>query len=269
MALWCQGFPIVDVPQSDTPKPITLIKPYFENPRFLAAEMSRFRHYWPDHLRQQWSLIVVDDVSDHPAEDVLRGADLALKTRLFRMHPPKVRWNWLGARNIGAHEADDGWLLITDMDHVVPPSTADALVYGKHDPSVVYGFSRRDYTGAPMEASVVPDSPEQELADSVDRNPHSASFFMTRRMFWTIKGYDERYSGFYGSDGPYRRRLARHAKIQILTDRLICHEKKGDSGTTTFGRKEPYDAGIAKIHALVKADPKPKVLSFPYHEVTL
>jgi len=199
---------------------------------------------FPAHLRQHIAAIIVDDGSpEKPAEDVLKGYAQPFPIRLFRIEKD-VRWNWLAARNIGAHHAKDGWCVLTDMDHVIPQSTAEALVYGKHDPSKVYAFSRIEHSGEKV-------------------NPHSASFLMTRSMFWKIGGYDERYSGFYGTDGMYRKRLAKHATINVLTDRLVRHEYQGDSSTTTYLRKQAEDANKPTFEG------PPKVLSFTYHEVTL
>lgn len=247
--LWCAAFPVVDVPQGATPKRVTFVMPYYENPVFLRQQLAWWRTY-PEHVRAQLQAVIVDDGSpDAPAADVLRGADTPFPIRLFRIEVD-VRWNWLAARNIGLKFAPDGWCVLTDIDHVVPASTAEALVFGKHDEKAVYAFSRVEHTG-------------DALA------PHSASFLMTRAMFWKIGGYDERMSGFYGTDGHYRRRLATVAPIRVLRDRLIRHEYVGDSSTSRYKRKQPEDAALS---TLVKTFPKgspPKTLSFPYHEVEL
>lgn len=251
MALWCQDFPVVTIPQSDVAKPFTLVLPYYENPRFLATQLGWWSTY-PAHVKAQMRVIVADDGSPtKPAEDVLRHASKPLPIRLFRIEVD-VRWNWLAARNIGAHHAEDGWLLLTDMDHVLPASTAEALIYGTHDPSKVYAFSRIEHTGEPV-------------------NPHSASFFMTRKMFWKIGGYREELSGNYGTDGIYRKALAKHAQIHILTDRLIRHEYQGDSSTPeSYGRKGNPEDAIRKAAILQRiGNAPPTVLSFPYREVAL
>ncbi len=246
MALWCQGFPTVSVPQGAEPKPFTLVIPYYDNPGFLGRQIGWWATY-PDHVKAHVSAIVVDDGSPNsPAEPIAQYFGW-FSLDVFRIMVD-VRWNWLAARNIGAHHAKDGWLLLTDIDHVLPASTAEALIYGKHDPSVVYAFSRIEHTGEPA-------------------SPHSASFFMTKQMFWKIGGYDETLSGYYGTDGDYRRRLAQHAKIQILTDRLIRHEYQGDSSTTAYLRKQPEDAAVKALIAKRKPGWKPKVLSFPYEQV--
>lgn len=246
---WCASLPLVSVPQSDQRKSVTLILPYFENPKFLRTQVGWWSTF-PEHLRRHLSVIVVDDCStEHPASEAL-DAMIPLNLRLFRI-TQKVRWNWLAARNIGAHHASDGWIVLTDMDHVLPQSTAEALIYGKHDESTVYGFSRIEHTGEQI-------------------NPHSASFFMTKAMFWRIGGYDERYSGAYGSDGRYRKRLLGMAPFAVLRDRLVRHEYQGDSSTSVYKRKQPEDTALlAKIDTKVKANPKPVVLSFPYEEIQL
>jgi GT2 family glycosyltransferase len=242
--LWCAGFRVVQVPPAATPKDVTLVMPYYENPQFFARQLAFWAAYPPDvkaHLR----VIVVDDGSPEP---IHMPPTPPLPLRVFRIEKD-VRWNWLAARNIGAHHAPEGWLLMTDMDHVVPPETARGLIDGAHRPDIVYAFARREHTG-------------EVIA------PHSASFLMTRAMFWAIGGYDERFSGFYGTDGRYRRRLATVARIHLLPDALIRHERVADASTVRYKRKQPEDAEVRRIAARLSPHAKPQTLSFKYHEVT-
>lgn len=245
---WCEKLPFVTVPQRDMPKRITFILPFYQNPIFLRQQIAWWGTY-PAYLRERLSAIIVDDGSPVPASPVLMGKEHPFPIRLFRIGVDR-RWNWLAARNIGFHHAPDGWCLVTDMDHVVPATTAQAVVFGAHDPDVIYGFSRREYTG-------------------VSANPHPNSWLMTRAMFWKVGGYDETMSGFYGSDGDWRRRLAAVAPIHILTDRLIRHEYQQDSSTTAYLRKQPEDAEIKRIVARRGKHWTPKTLSFPYEEISL
>ncbi len=244
---WDIGLPRVDVPQGDQPKAVTIVLPYYENPEFLKVQRSVWRTF-PGHLCQHFLVIICDDAS--PNAPVSPGTSVAIQERVFRNTGPDVPWNWLGARNRGAHEAEDGWLLMTDMDHVLPQTTAEALVYGKHDPGTVYAFERLEHSGERI-------------------HPHSASFFMTKAMFWKIGGYDERFAGHYGSDGQYRKRLRATAPLVVSSDRLIRYERHGDSSTTAYARKTPEDnAAIARIAKEIDGTP-PLVLSFPYVEVAL
>jgi Glycosyl transferase family 2 len=242
---WCADAPVARVPRlAGIRKPITLVVPYYENPTFLQTQVDVWRHY-AAALAAALSILIVDDGSPVPC---VKPVDVPSVVRLFRIDVD-VRWNWLAARNIGAHHASDGWLILTDMDHVVPASTLEHLMEGQHDPSVVYAFSRREHTG-------------EAIA------PHSASFFMTREMFWRTGGYDETLSGHYGTDGDYRRRVAAVAPLQVLPDALVRHEYVGDSSTTRYLRKQPQDAAVKRLVAARRPGWRPRVLSFPYHEVT-
>lgn len=241
----CDDAPLIDVRLGNRSKRFTLIVPYYENPIFLQRQLKQwFELNWgPSPM---FDVIVVDDGSpEHPAEPILRDSKQPY-LRHFRIDVD-VRWNWLAARNIGAHHATTEWIMLTDIDHVLPETTLETLLFGRHDPAIIYRFSR---TGAKT-------------------HPHPNSWFMTRKMFWRVGGYDERMSGYYGSDGYYRRRCAATAPIRIMSAPLVCHEHEGDSSTTRYLRKQPEDA---RLRPLVRAFPKnspPKILSFPYHEVSL
>ena len=237
---WCAQFPVVTVPRTDHPKAVTYIVPFYENQVFFERQL---RH-WQAAAWPTVSHLVVDDGSPVPAQIVVDVPRL----RLFRIEQD-VRWNWLAARNIGAHEAEDGWLLLSDMDHVVPVGTMDDIVYGNHNPGIIYGFSRREHAG-------------EALA------PHPNSWLMTKAMFWKVGGYDEALSGHYGTDGDWRRRCAAVAPLQILSSELHRYEHQEDSSTQRYLRKQPEDA--AGVRAIVAARGKgwrPKTLSFAYHEV--
>lgn len=244
----CDDAPLITVPMGLQKKQVTLIHPYYENPLFLVKQIEGWAAL-PKDLRLWLRIIIVDDGSPkNPAEHILKRWHPVI--RLFRIEVD-VRWNWLAARNIGAHHAPDGWLLITDMDHVVTAACLRAVIHGQHDPNMIYRFSRREHFGKKI-------------------HPHPNSWLYTRKMFWKIGGYDEACSGFYGTDGDYRRRCAATAPIRILTDELERHEYQSDSSTTAYLRKQPMDAQVKRmIRARPRKGWKPKVLSFPYHEVEL
>lgn len=247
-AVGCDDAPIVEIEKGDEPKKFTMIVPYYENPRFFENQITRWSNY-PVELRHHLSIIVVDDGSPNiPASDVLRNVHFG-GVRLFRILKD-VRWNWLAARNIGAHKANTDWIMLTDMDHVLTVDTLRTLVYGKHDPEIIYRFSRRESDGKKI-------------------HPHPNSWFMTRSMYWKVGGYDEALSGFYGTDGEYRRRCAATAYIRIMHDELERHEYEGDSSTTHYKRKQPEDAAVKKMIRARGRGWKPKTLSFEYLEVSL
>lgn len=250
----CDDAPLVEIEVGAEAKPITMIYPYYDNPQFLQEQIARWRG-WPLDLRRYVNLIVVDDCSRGTSASVIIAGELEsggfpFPVRCFRIKVD-VRWNWLAARNIGAHKADVGWILLTDIDHVVLLETARALIHGKHDAECIYRFSRTEgYAGTPI-------------------HPHPNSWFMTREMFWRIGGYDERMSGYYGSDGYYRRRCAATAPIRIMTAPLERHEHEGDSSTLSYKRKQPEDAALRPLVRSFPPGSKPRTLSYPYVEEQL
>jgi len=246
----CDDAPVVRVSRAMRPKSLlTMIYPYYENPQFLEKQIVGWADL-PGVVRSRLRVIVVDDGSPrYPAADVLRELPFSF-VRLFRIGVD-VRWNWLAARNIGAHHADEGWLLITDMDHVADCDCLYSVLHGHHEDSIIYRFSRREHDGRKI-------------------HPHPNSWLYTRAMFWRIGGYDETCSGYYGTDGDYRRRCAATAPVRILTDELVRHEYQQDSSTTHYKRKQPEDAAVKSlIRARPRSGWKPRVLSFPYQELTL
>jgi glycosyltransferase involved in cell wall biosynthesis len=243
MALWCRDCRTAYVELGMKPRRVTMVLPFYENHAFIRTQ-ARHWETWPADVREHLEVVVVDDGSPEPLEPL---SVTGVRVRQFRIDVD-VRWNWLAARNIGAHHAAGEWLLLTDMDHVVPADTMRAAIYGRLNPEVVYAFRRQEHVGAPA-------------------SPHSASFLMTKALFWQIGGYDEALSGHYGTDGDYRRRLAKHASIEILPFPLIRYEYVGDSSTVRYKRKQPEDAAVSRIVAARGKHWKPTVLSFPYHEV--
>lgn len=231
------------------PKDIQFVYPYYDNPMFLTRQLEMWSSYASD-IRQRLRVIVVDDGSPTtPAIEVVQQRALPFQLRLFRIGVD-VRWNWLAARNIGMHHAHDGWCMITDMDHMLTEMNFRTLVGGAHDERVIYRFSRVE-------------------ADGRKIHPHPNSMLMTRAMFWKVGGYDERLSGFYGTDGDWRRRCAATAKILTLNTWLRRHEHDGDSSTVRYLRKQPVDAHKKPLLEMRKRMKNwtPKTLSFPYHEV--
>lgn len=233
---------------AETPKRVTLVVAYYENPVTLRWQLDGWERF-PEPLRERLQVIVVDDGSpDHPAADVLRD-DLACNVRLYRIEVD-VRWNQDAARNIGVAHAEDAWILLTDIDHVVTAALFDSVIHGIHDPEVIYRFSRRELGGKRI-------------------RPHANSWLMTRDMYWRVGGYDEALAGYYGTDEEFRHRCAATAPVRTLADELLRREHYGDSSTTRYLRKQPEDAAIATIVNARTQDWKPRVLSFPYHEVAL
>ena len=232
-------------------KHVTLIFPYYENPTMLEKQLENIAAY-PQELRDHLQLIVVDDGSpDHPAR--IKG-DPGCEFAVYRCKVD-VRWNWMFCRNLGADRARHSWLMMTDIDHMIPEATMRTLICDEHDKTCVYRFSR-------------------VRAPTMEKyHPHPNSWFLTRKMFDRIGGYDERFAGWYGSDGDFRHRAEETARaVYILPDVLILYPREviPDASTTRYGRKEPKDhENLQRIRRerAQDPDPRPKRLTFPWERV--
>lgn len=234
---------------------VTLIFPYYENPGMLARQLEHLGAL-PEDVRRHVELVVVDDGSPtHPlgSDDLgrLEGLGLA-RVQLFRI-TVDVRWNWIAARNLAVAKARTDWVLMTDIDHLVPEPTLRRVTEQKVSDRNVYRFSRVD---AP---------------DLTSYKPHPNSWLMTRAMFDRIGGYDERFSGFYGTDGEFRDRVRANAQQLIILDEALVRvprEVIPDASTTRYLRKQPEDKeGVARVRAEIAKSPKPHRGLFPWVQV--
>ncbi|AGH31372.1 hypothetical protein TVVG_00023 [Tetraselmis viridis virus SI1] len=225
-------------------KLLSLITPYYLNPGMLQLQYEHVLSL-PDKIKDRLEFIVVDDCSpETPAIDVPRPRELGALAGfgLYRLKED-IRWNWIACRNLAARQAAGTWLLMTDIDHLVSEEALAFALSDEPDPNEIYRFSR---VNAP---------------DLDPYKPHPNTWLMTREMFWDrVGGYDERFSGFYGSDSEFRERC--HDAIgheSILRPEPIIRysrEVQPDASTTTYLRKQPEDrAGVKAARKRITADP--------------
>jgi hypothetical protein len=235
---------------------LTLVYSYFENRNMLKFQVGAWNSY-SKKVKERLEVIVTDDCSR--SKHAPEIPPVGFKFRLFRI-TEKVPWNWLEARNIGALNADSKWLLLTDMDHVLSPKSAERLFFhlDKLDDTMAYQFRR----------VVAPNMDSYKY--------HNDSFLVTKKIFWKSGGYDEDYSGLYGTSGMFRRRLFSAARknafvspkiVLTLYPRTVIK----DASTTVFPRKEGRDPqAIEKVRQWKNLESRP-IQNFirPYVEVPL
>ncbi len=222
----------------------SLVMPYHSAPVMLRRHGSEW--YELSHMRSLAELVEVvicDDASPEPIRPFNFSADDDPRVRLFRIEPPHIRWSHRCATNVAASHARGEWLLITDIDHVVPVGTWMLLAAmhadGRLREGVVYTF-------------------ERENADGTPYKPHPDSWLIHRKMWEQMGGYDTRYRGLYGQNQPFKERVAAHARVQSLPLHLIRYSR-GDVADASmpeeFGRKCEADRqGIAKLRSQFLAD---------------
>lgn len=235
--------------------PFTLVMAYYDNAGMLREHYRRWLGL-PGDVRANLHVILIDDGSPNaPAFHALEpGQWLDLKTGLASCQlwgmDVDVRWNQDACRNIGAREAKTSWLLLTDMDHVVPADTWRHVMGTKLLKSRAYRFARVN-------------APAGDIY-----KPHPNSWAMARGLYWQVGGYDEALAGHYGTDGDFLVRTKREAQVYELPVPLIRYPREviPDASTTTLTRKSDEDR--ATINRLVKGraeNPswKPLHFSFP------
>jgi len=198
---------------------VSIVFPYYDNPEMLRFQLGHFGNYSQEAL-DACEIVIVDDCSPvFPARDVIRGCDLP-NIRLFRLGVD-LPWNQDAARNIGAHEARGEYLLLTDIDHVVPESTLSELC-DIEDNLSVYTLARK----AHFSDKIIPS--------------HVNSYFLSKALYWGIGGYDEDFWGTYGSDRLFRTRVLKSAPIKELPNsrlELVTRGSIPDAKNTNLSRQ--------------------------------
>lgn len=188
---------------------ISLVMPYYRNPEMLALHYRSWLA-WPAEARQAIEVVIIDDGSpegERAANVPMPGLSGTLPhIRIYRITEDRP-WHQHGARNLGAKMARAGWLLLTDMDHMLIGSQAGELIdlTPKLDARTAYFIQRREA-----------DSGDLTLGKDGQPKPHPNSFIMRRDLFWEVGGYDEDFCGHYGTDGMFRSRLWAIAKEGLI-----------------------------------------------------
>lgn len=243
---------------------LTIVMPYYLNKGMLSLQFTGWAA-WPEEIKDRVEIVIVDDGSpEGHAIDVPRPDGLP-SLSIYRVLEDRP-WHQHAARNLGANVAKGEWLLLTDMDHVLKLDAAEALLkridMGRLDPLAIYTLARIEAdTGLPTMQNGHP-------------KPHPNSFVVTRETFWKIGGYDEDFTGFYGTDRLFRDRAysrAIHGHLDKVPLTRYWRELVPDASTTTLARKDGREIGIKrKVMDAKRARGEEnvvKVLQFPWEQV--
>jgi len=246
---------------------LSIVMPYYRNPTMLALHYGLWAKL-PEWIRAALQVVIVDDGSpEEQAIDVPRP-DALPALEIYRVLEDRP-WHQHGARNLGADRAAGEWLLLTDMDHVVPLDTLVRILQRQATPPI-QGHAPLD----PGKAYMFPRVEADTFALTLDRHgnpkPHPNTFLVTRERFWKCGGYDEDYCGIYGTDGLFRPRLFDVAPrgefdAPILRySRAIVH----DASTRDTQRKEGRTLHAKKVVRMRKMQERREnkivTLNFPW-----
>lgn len=234
-------------------RPLTLCLPFYRNPGMLL------RHYallgaLPADVKANLALIVVDDGSPEGASALPPSIGLRFPVSIYRLLVD-IRWNQDACRNLAVRQALSDWVLLTDIDHLTPERLLRACMTLKLDCRCAYNFQRVSEPGMEPYKS------------------HPNSWFMTRELYDEAGGYDERYAGYYGTDGMFRGRVRKVAtRVGVIKEALVRVPRSVtlDASTTTYERKTEADgAGIRRVgqEILASGEMTPYRLTFPWKQV--
>lgn len=239
---------------------ITLIFPVWNNPIMANIQMGYYSSL-PAEVRAHLHVILVDDCSERPP---IVPAGLNFDYREYRVLKHR-RWDWLICRNLGMAEAETEWRIMTDIDHIVPEETLRYVMEQPLDAHRPYWFTRKTLT-SPTDFTAL-----------VDYKSHHDSWMMTGEAFEKVGGYDERYSGNYGSSGEFTNRvratLGKPVELPVPLWR-VGRETVPDASTPKEidgvpTRKQPKDrAGMIEARRrIMKEGGPPRRLTLPWERV--
>jgi len=192
---------------------LTLVLPHFMNLGMLLEQQKVWADY-PERLRSRLHVVVVDDCS--PKGHRISTKNVTVEglgsLRIYRL-TEKKRWNWLACRNLGAKVATTEWLLLTDIDHVVPVETLERLLCRPLETRHAYRFKR----------VTAPQPWPYALSDCPEYKPHNDTWLLTRKLFFcdTVGGYDERLSGCYGTSGEFKDRVMATVRAHVVLNEVM------------------------------------------------
>ncbi len=244
---------------------LTIVMPYYLNKGMLALQYAVWAA-WSDEIKERIEIILVDDGSPAGhAVDVPRPDGLPAIS-IYRVTEDRP-WHQHAARNLGAHIAPDGWLLLTDMDHVLEQEPARVLLK-------MIRLEKLNEDSIYMLARIEADTRLPTKGENGTLKPHPNSFVVTKDMYWQIGGYDEDFCGVYGTDALFKARAFGTARKDILRSVPLTRYWRDiveDASTTTLPRKEGRDPAArdrvmeekrrrGEAHVV-------KVLQFPWEQV--
>ena len=211
--------------------PLTIVMMYFETPIMLEKQLDYWCNY-PSKVNNFLRVVLVDDGSpDYPAFEVLKHHELPeFPLHLYRAKE-NIIYNHSGGFNLAYTKVEDGWTLMTDMDHVIPYKSISRLMSKELNPDSVYRFNRKRMVN------------ENEF---VTHKRHLDSILLTKAMYWRVGGFNEDFRGYWnGVSYLFRKKLKHIAKIEFLSDiysLFFPNTVVSDSENTKYGKQySEYD----------------------------
>lgn len=228
-----------------------MVIPYYNQPKMLLNQLTTWASY-PAEVRDMLEIIVVDDGSATRARGVfdtfiiLHWLDRSLASAQYSPYTIQmyrilqdIPWNRGGARNLGSHVAITKWLLHMDIDHVLFPSAALALVRWLPEARESEWYRFKRFRVGPADETRMKDAlPRDAIHGEI--KPHIDSYLCTKALYDRVGGYDEDYSGCLGGGSPFLQQLGLITRASIAPDdislNVLTRHSCVDASVTSLSR---------------------------------
>ena len=177
-----------------TKKPLTIIYSLYNvQDKLKQIHIDNWKTY-PDELKENINIILVDDCSDTPFDLEL---DFPINLTVARI-TTDVGYNIGGAKNLGFYLASKGWCFSTDIDHILPAEECKKCLSLRKKRNKLYQFYRY--------------LPNGVLYEKI----HGNTYMIHKEDFWGVGGYDEDFTPRYGYEDTWLKFLLFNTGIRTI-----------------------------------------------------
>lgn len=169
---------------------ITVCLSYYNQPVELVHQHIREWQSYPEDIKNKFTFFIIDDASKVPLHEIIDKTLLKnLDVHVYRVKED-LYCNIAGVRNLGAKECRTPWMVILDMDTLIPKETAKGMIKFATecaDKNFCLKFIRK-----------VPSNVRH-----IKHNQFHPAVCLLRVVdYWNVGGCDEDLVGHYGNTDP-------------------------------------------------------------------
>lgn len=198
-------------------KGATLCVPFYRNVDMLKRQIEEWNKY-----RGALQILLVDDCSPEPAEPIVKEFASKETQAVLEVYRTGVDVKWARefCRNLMAKVATTKWLVMVDIDHVLPVESVNQLLGMPISPKRWYRFRRMRVGKADETRRKDKIAPECEFGEI---HPHVDSYLCVANHYWNVGGYDEQFCGVLGGGNEFLRRFQATYPVETIAGDVFLH----------------------------------------------
>ena len=190
-------------------KLITVNLSFYNQSDYILLKHIEYWNSYPKEIKDKFTFFIIDDCSKKPASEIVKEKyDLDL--HIYRVEKD-LCCNIAGVRNLGATECKTLWLIILDMDTLIPKEMAKSLIDLANqniNSNICFKFNRK-----------VPNNDKHKKHNK----PHPAVCLIRKEDYWEVGGCEEDLVGHYGYTDPSFWHRARGKIKAEIKHRISLH----------------------------------------------